>query len=106
MSTFNPEDFIPLEERRQQESLNNLGEDIRAWREIRGITRSRLSSETGISTSTLARLENGDPGVSISHLIRVVRHLRIPHFLDAASPFESEEGQRLMSVALKQKRKV
>lgn len=92
-----PNGWVPLEERRQQEALDNLGTDFKQWRMIRGMTRKQLADKSNVSESSIARLERGDPGVSIGTMVRLARVLKIPDFLDMASPFESEEGQRLIS---------
>lgn len=92
-----PNGFVPLEERRQREALANLGEDFQQWRKLRRLSRRQLADATGVSESSIARLERGDAGVSLGTMVRVARKLNIPDFLERASPFESEEGQTLLT---------
>lgn len=89
--------FVSLEQRRQNEALGNLGEDLKQWRKLRRLTRAQLSRKSGVSESTIARLERGESGVSVGTLVKLVRKLKIPEFLDSASPFESDEGRRLLT---------
>jgi transcriptional regulator with XRE-family HTH domain len=47
------------------EALQLLGEQIRLGRRARHWTQAALAERVGISRATLAKAENGDPGVAI-----------------------------------------
>lgn len=53
-------------------ALERLGQDIRSARLRRGIAVSDLAARAGASSSTVARLEKGDPGVGIGTLADVL----------------------------------
>ncbi|MBC2717061.1 MAG: helix-turn-helix domain-containing protein [Desulfobacteraceae bacterium] len=50
-------------------TLARLGNHIRIARKRRGITMTEMSSRMFVTRKTLSRLENGDPGVSLTVLI-------------------------------------
>jgi transcriptional regulator with XRE-family HTH domain len=75
-------------------SLRQVGEDIRTWRKLRGLTQEQLSERADISLNTLRRLESGDGGVSLENLTRTMRGLGILDQLgDALDPYESDVGR-------------
>lgn len=53
-------------------ALERLGHDIRGARLRRGIAVADLATRAGTSSSTVARLERGDPGVGIGALADVL----------------------------------
>lgn len=53
-------------------ALERLGQDIRYARLRRGITMADLALRSGTSTSSIARLERGDPGVATGTLAEVL----------------------------------
>lgn len=53
-------------------ALERLGHDIRGARLRRGIAVADLAARSGTSSSTLTRLEKGDPGVGIGVLADVL----------------------------------
>lgn len=53
-------------------ALERLGQDIRGARLRRGIAVADLAARSGTSSSTVARLEKGDPGVGIGVLADVL----------------------------------
>lgn len=50
------------------EALRTLGENLRVARTRRGLTMEEMASRMFVSRQTLARLEKGDPGVSVGAL--------------------------------------
>ena len=75
-------------------ALRALGEDVLAWRRLRGLTQAQLADRAGISRSTLERLEHGDGGVAIENMMRVLRALGILDSLTRAiDPYESDIGR-------------
>ncbi len=75
-------------------ALRDVGEDIAAWRKLRGLTQAQLAERADISVNTLRRLERGDGGVSVENLMRATRGLGILDQLTAAlDPYESDIGR-------------
>ncbi|MGW6454476.1 helix-turn-helix domain-containing protein [Streptomyces sp. NPDC055078] len=59
-------------------ALNAFGPRLRALRRARGTTLARLSKETGISVSTLSRLESGRREPSLKHLLPLAKAHSMP----------------------------
>ena len=59
-----------------ESSLAQIGSQLKAVRERRGVTLTGLSAATGISVSTLSRLENGRRRPNLELLLPVARALR------------------------------
>lgn len=57
------QDSLPPE---ATEAIRKLGERIRIARKRRDLTMEEMASRMFITRKTLARLENGDPGVSLA----------------------------------------
>jgi len=75
-------------------ALRSLGEDLRVWRKLRGLTQAQLADRSDVARTTLIRLENGGGGVSTENLLRVLRALGILDNLTAAlDPYESDVGR-------------
>jgi len=75
-------------------ALRELGEDLTAWRKLRGLTQAQLADRSNVARTTLIRLENGDGGVSAENLLRILRGLGILDQLTAAlDPYESDVGR-------------
>jgi transcriptional regulator with XRE-family HTH domain len=75
-------------------ALRSLGEDLTAWRKLRGLTQAQLADRSDVARTTLIRLENGDGGVSTENLLRVLRGLGVLDELTSAlDPYESDVGR-------------
>lgn len=59
------------------DSLSLIGPRLKAWREKRGLTLAELSASTGISSSTLSRLESGKRAPNLELVVPVARVLRL-----------------------------
>lgn len=82
---------LPLPVRR---ALHELGEDVRTWRKLRGLTVAQLADRAGISPGTLTRLERGSGGISTENLLRVLRALGILENLsETLDPYRSDIGR-------------
>ncbi len=55
--------------------LATMGEQIKLARLRRKLSSVQVAERAGISRSTLVRLEKGDAGISLGHLINVLRVL-------------------------------
>jgi transcriptional regulator with XRE-family HTH domain len=59
------------------DALALIGTRIRIWREKRSMTLAELSSATGISSSTLSRLEAGKRAPNLELIVPIARELRL-----------------------------
>lgn len=55
-----------------------VGEQLRAWRERRGLSQLAVSSETGVSTRHLSWVETGRSRPSAAMVLRLADHLDVP----------------------------
>src|SRR3982751_3681704 len=60
------------------EVLAAVGPRLRAWRQERGTTLAALSETTGISVSTLSRLESGQRKATLELLLPLAGAYRVP----------------------------
>jgi transcriptional regulator with XRE-family HTH domain len=75
-------------------ALRSLGEDLTAWRKLRGLTQAQLADRSDVARTTLIRLEDGDGGVSTENFLRVLRGLGVlDDFTAALDPYESDVGR-------------
>lgn len=75
-------------------AARGLAEDIAAWRKLRGLTQAQLADRAGISRATLARFEQGDGGIGLESLLRILRGLGIlENLTKALDPYESDIGR-------------
>lgn len=85
-------------------ATRGLSEDVAAWRKLRGLTQAQLADRAGISRATLARFEQGDGGIGLETLLRVLRALGILENLTRAlDPYESDVGRLRSGEALPQR---
>lgn len=71
-----------------------IGDDLRSWRKLQGLTAAQVAERAGISRQTMTRLENGDPSVSMATLLSVARAVgQIDRLADALDPMNSEVGR-------------
>ena len=62
-----------------------LGDQLRAARLRRNISRKDLAAQAGVALGSLANLENG-AGATVATLVRVVRGLGMTSWLDGLQP--------------------
>lgn len=75
-------------------ATRGLAEDIATWRKLSGLTQAQLADRAGIARATLARFEQGDGGISLDSLLRVLRALGILETMTRAlDPYESDVGR-------------
>jgi len=75
-------------------ALTRVSEDLAAWRKLAGLTQAQLADRAGISVNTLRRLEDGDGGITLENLLRVLRGLGLVDSLTRAlDPYESDLGR-------------
>lgn len=70
-------------------SIGKLGDDISRARRRRRLTRASLAERSGVSVSTLKRLEGGDGSVALENLARALQVLgeldRLTNLLDSGT---------------------
>lgn len=59
------------------DSLDLIGPRLKSWREKRSMTLAELSATTGISSSTLSRLEAGKRAPNLELVVPIARALRL-----------------------------
>jgi transcriptional regulator with XRE-family HTH domain len=76
--------------------LEELGSRLRRIRRSRGYSRDKLAKLTFLGRNTLARMESGDPGVSIGAWAQVIHVLGIDRnwVLLLAAPEEERSGRK------------
>jgi len=81
-----------------------LGERIRQWRMVLGLTAQNVCERAGITRDTLRKLENGDTSVKSETLLQVLRAMgMLDAMLEALDPFKYDVG-RLRSHLLHRRR--
>ncbi len=64
------------------------------WRKLRGLTQAQLADRAGVSLRTLRRLEDGEGGVTLENLLRILRALGVIDALPRAlDPYETDVGR-------------
>jgi len=87
---------------RAQQRLAALGERLRAARLRRRVSQSEMAVRVGVSRTTIARLEKGDPRVNLAVLVRALSVLGLDGDLDRIVD-RDEIGGRLQDLALPQR---
>lgn len=79
---------------RTKQAASHLGESVATWRKMRGLTVQQLAEMANASRSTISRLENGDPAVSMETVLNVAAALGIlDRVVEAFDPFETDYGR-------------
>lgn len=75
------------------QALKTVGDNLRVARKRRELTLEEMASRMFVSRQTLARLENGDPGVSLGALLSALWVLGLQdHVRKIAAPESDEVG--------------
>ena len=74
-----------------QEQLRRLGDNLRTARKRRRISMEDMAERMSVNRSTLARLEKGEPGVSLSVLAEALWVLNLQNDLTALATPEKDE---------------
>ena len=82
---------------RVTDDLARIGENLRAWRALRGMTASLTAERAGITRETLRRIESGDGRVLVENLVHVLQVLGVaPDVVAATDPTQSRQGRDLL----------
>jgi transcriptional regulator with XRE-family HTH domain len=75
-------------------ALRSVVEDVVVWRKLRGLTQAQLAERAGVGLNTVRRLEDGDGGVSLENVLRILRVLGVLEPLaKSLNPYESDIGR-------------
>lgn len=86
------------------QQLEDLGEHIRGWRMILGLTAQQVADRAGITRATVHKIEKGHAGVSVGNVFQVLRALGVLDAVIAATdPLASDIG-KLRAGALTKRR--
>jgi transcriptional regulator with XRE-family HTH domain len=86
-----PATLPPLAVRR---ALRDVGDNVRTWRKLRGLTQNQVADRAGIDRKTLMRIERGDGGVSLEPTLRVLHSLGVLEGVPRAiDPYETDVGR-------------
>jgi len=81
---------------RTRKAATTLGDRLRTFRKLQGLTAEHVAERAGISRTTLRHVENGDTGVSLGTFLEVSRVLGVLEFVvDGTNPYETALGQAL-----------
>ena len=81
-----------------------IGEQLRTWRKLLGLTLVQVADRAGIARSTLQRIEKGDGGVSFQAVLSTARALGIlDEIVRATDPYETDFGRMRADQALPQR---
>jgi transcriptional regulator with XRE-family HTH domain len=77
-----------------QRALRAVADDVVVWRKLRGLTQAQLADRAGVSLNTARRLEDGDGGITLENVLRMLRALgvleSVPRALD---PYATDIGR-------------
>lgn len=74
--------------------FTELGEHVRGWRMVLGLTAQQVCERADISRVTLRKIESGDPSVSFRSVGQVLRALGLlDQVVKTVDPLESDIGR-------------
>jgi len=81
-----------------------LGEHVRAWRKLQGLTVQQLADRAGVNRSTITRLEQGSDSVRLDVFLNVAGALgQLDNVVNAIDPYETPLGRARADEALPQR---
>ncbi|WP_120002876.1 helix-turn-helix domain-containing protein [Nesterenkonia muleiensis] len=84
--------------------VTEFGEHVRGWRMVLGLTAQQVAERADITRDTLRKIESGNPNVSFSNVVQVLRALGVlDQVVSAIDPLNSDIG-RLRAGSLAKKR--
>jgi len=82
---------MPLPVRR---ALRELADNVSIWRKLLGLTQAQVADRAGVGTNTVRRLEDGEGGVALENVLRILRALGVLGVaVKALDPYESDIGR-------------
>ena len=87
-----------------EREMQELGEHVRGWRMVLGLTAQQVSERAEISRTTLRKIEAGDGSVSFTSVAQVLRAIgKLDDVVDAVDPLRPDIG-RLRAGKLEKRR--
>ncbi|MBM6621685.1 helix-turn-helix domain-containing protein [Micrococcaceae bacterium RIT802] len=76
------------------EELEQLGEHVRQWRILLGLSQELAAERADISLPTWRRIERGEPGVKMASFMSAASVLGLaPRLIGATDPLETDLGK-------------
>lgn len=92
---------IPIRTRR---AATELGEHVRAWRKLQGLTVQQLADRAGVNRTTITRLEQGSGPVRLDVFLNVAGALgQLDNVVKAVDPYETPLGRARADEVLPQR---
>lgn len=89
---------------RTRRAATDLGEHIRTWRKLLGLTAEQVAERVGVNRGTITRLERGDTAVSIGVFLSVAGALgQLDNVVKSVDPYETPLGRARSDEALPQR---
>lgn len=86
---------------RTHQAAQSIGESLKTWRKLRGLTVQQMAQKADVSHDTITRLEQGDPSVALRTFLNVCNALDITERLETAvDPYETDYGRARADQAL------
>ncbi len=82
-----------------RQALEQLGENCKLARKRRNLTQTLIAGRTGLSRTTIRKIENGDPTVSIGHYVSALGVLGLAGDF-AKVAMDDEFGRKLRDIQL------
>jgi len=82
-------------------AAKDLGESLKTWRRVYELKAAQVAERAGISLGTLSKIENGDPSVSLSAFLEVVKSLgMLDSLTDSLEPLNHDLGRARVTESL------
>lgn len=79
---------------RLKRASRQFGQDINTWRRIQNLTVEDVARRSGLSKSTVMRLEKGDPGVSLGAILAITQAFGQLELMESSmDPMKTSLGQ-------------
>jgi transcriptional regulator with XRE-family HTH domain len=81
-----------------------LGEHVRVWRKLQGLTVQQLADRAGVNRSTITRLEQGSDSVRLDVFLNVAGALgQLDQVVNSIDPYETPLGRARADETLPQR---
>ena len=85
-------------------AAKRIGENLSTWRRLYGLPSQTVAERAAVSRSTVSRLENGDPTVSLATFLNVCRSVGIlDQIIEATDPYNTDLGRARADQVLPQR---
>lgn len=79
---------------RTKQAAGDLGNNLAAWRKLRGLTLQQVAERAGTTRHTVSRLERGDLSIGLDIFLNVSRSLGVlDEVVGATDPYETPFGR-------------